>query len=186
MRVINLAAPVLFSANLVTGCAFIQWVMPSTMSDANIVSLFDTMDKNEIAWAQLAKQKASSPLVRDYADRLMREHTALLIKKDILADRLHLRPNKPSLASSFERANRDRLEALRKTSGPDFDRTYIDQQITIHNEAIQIARDTAESVHDSRLQQELVECHAELAAHAGKARSIRQQLAGHPFVRPHP
>lgn len=185
MCFLNLAAITVISASLVTACAFTQRVMPGTMSHANILSLFSTIDKNEIEGAQLARQKASSPLIRNYAERLVREHTASLAKKATLAEEMHLQLKNPSLASELERAYRDTLEALRNTSGPDFDRAYLDHQMRMHNQATNMAQTTAESVDDARLRQQLFELHSDFAAHAGKARSIHQQLAGRAPIPPH-
>ncbi len=144
------------------------------MSDANVVSLFETIDANEIEGAQVARRQASSQIVRDYADRLAAEHAVLLDRKHVLADRIHVQPEKSSLTSSVDAANRDMLEALAKKSGPDFDFTYIDYQIAMHNEALDIVEYTA--VDDAQLEQQLLESRPDLLAHAAKARSIRQQL----------
>lgn len=179
--ILGLAAVALVSTSLFTGCALTQRAIPSTMSDANIISLFNTIDANEIEGAQVARRQASSQLVRDYADRLIREHTALLTQKHMLADRSHIEPEKSPLTSSIEAANHDMLEALTKTSGLDFDRAYMDYQIVMHNEALDIAEDTA--IDDSRLKQQLLESRPDLLAHGAKARSIRAQL-GIPSARP--
>lgn len=174
MSILQLAVAAVISASLITGCALTQRAMPSTMSDAKIVSLFDTIDEKEIEGAQVARQQASSQLVRDYADRLIVEHAALLTQKRVLADRIHVQPEQSPLALSIEAANHDMLKALAKTSGPDFDRAYIDYQIAMHNEVLDIVEDTA--INDSRLKRQLMESRPDLLAHAAKARSIREQL----------
>lgn len=181
MLILQLAAAALVSAGLISGCALTQRAMPSIMSDANVVSLFETIDANEIEGAEVARRQASSQIVRDYADRLASEHAALLDRKHALVDRIHVQPEKSSLASSIDAANRDMLEALAKKSGPDFDHAYIDYQIAMHNEALDIVEYTA--VDDAELKQQLLESRPDLVAHAAKARSIRQQLLG-PSVRP--
>ncbi len=174
MSMFNPAATILISISLMTGCALTQRAMPSTMSDADIVSLFNAIDESEIEGAQIARRQASSQLVREYADRLVSEHTALLRQKHVLADKIHMQPDKPALTLSIETANRDMLEALAKTSGLDFDRAYVDYQIAMHNEALDIVEDTA--IYDSRLKQQLQDSRLDFIAHAAKARSIRQQL----------
>lgn len=181
MLILHLVAAALVSAGLISGCALTQRAMPSIMSDANVVSLFETIDANEIEGAQVARRQASSQIVRDYADRLASEHVALLARKHVLLDRIDVQPEKSSLASSVDAANRDMLETLAKKSGPDFDFAYIDYQIAMHNEALDIVEYTA--IYDSELKQQLLQTRPDLAAHAAKARSIRQQLLG-PSARP--
>lgn len=177
MRLLHSTVVALVSASLITGCALVQQAVPGTMSDANIISLFNTIDQNEVEGAQLAQQKASSRLVRDYAERIVREHTALQAQRQTLAEQIQVQPETPRLASRLDAANHDMLLALSKTSGLDFDRAYIDNQITMHNETDRMAQESAPFVDDSRLRQQLRESHPDFAAHAAKARSIRQQLA---------
>jgi putative membrane protein len=174
MRILTLASAALILAGSASGCALLQRAIPSTMSDQNVVSLFDTIDANEIEGAHLARRQASSQVVRDYAERLASEHAALLTRKQVLANRLHMQPKKSSLASSIEAANRDRLKALAKTSGPDFDRAYIDYQIAMHHRTLDIVEDTA--IDDAQLKDDLRDARLDLIAHAAKARSIREQL----------
>lgn len=176
MLLLQLAAAAFVSAGLISGCALTQRAMPSTMSDAKVVSLFQTIDANQIEGAQVARRQASSKIVRDYANRLASEHAALLIRKDVLVDRIHVQPEKSSLASSVDPANHDMLNALAKKSGPDFDRAYIGYQIAMHNEALDIVEYTA--IDDPQLKQQLLESRPDLVAHAAKARSIRRQLLG--------
>ncbi len=174
MRILTLASAALISVGFTSGCALIQRAIPSTMSDQNVVSLFDTIDANEVEGAQLARRQASSQVVRDYAERLASEHAALLTDKQVPADRLHMQPEKSSLTSRIEAANRDMLKALAQKSGLDFDRAYIDYQIAMHHTALDIVEDTA--VRDAQLKSELRDARLELIAHAAKARSIREQL----------
>ena len=144
------------------------------MSDATVMSLFDSIDEHEIQGAQLARQQASSQIVRDYADRLAREHAELHMQKQVLADRLHMQPQQSPLTLRMEAANQEMLASLTKESGLDFDRAYVDYQIALHNEALDIVEDTA--ITDPRLKQQLLESRPDLLAHAAKARSLRQQL----------
>jgi putative membrane protein len=174
MLMLQLVAAALVSGGLTSGCALIQRAIPSTMSDKNVISLLDTINANEIEGAQLARRQASSQVVRDYAERLASEHAALLTQKHVFADRHHMQPKKSSLASSIEAANRDRLKALAKKSGPDFDRAYIDDQIAMHHRTLDIVEDTA--IDDAQLKDDLRDARLDLIAHAAKARSIREQL----------
>jgi putative membrane protein len=171
---LRLAAETLICATLLTGCAMTQRAIPSTMSDASVMSLFDSIDKHEIQGAQVARERASSQIVRDYADRLVHEHSGLLMQKQALADRIHMEPQQSALTSRMEAANQKMLADLTQTSGLDFDRAYLDYQLALHNEALDIVEETA--IEDPQLKEELLESRPDLLAHAAKARSLRQQL----------
>jgi putative membrane protein len=175
MRVREIAAAGLLSSSLIAGCALTQQAMPSLMSDADIMSLFSTIDVLEMEGAQVARHKASSQPVRDYAERLLLEHGALLNEKQIIENGLHRkRETAAPITASLQASNQDMLKTLSKTSGLDFDRAYIDYQLTMHNKAIDIANSTA--IDDVHLQQQLRDARLEFIGHAAKARSIREQL----------
>jgi putative membrane protein len=174
MHIVRTTLTALISAGLISGCALIQRALPSALSDEKVVSLFDTIDANQVKGAQLARRQASSSAVRDYAERLAFEHAALLTRKRVLIDRIHMQPEGSSLTSSIEAASSDRLEALEKKSGLDFDRAYIDYQIAMHNAALDIVDETA--INDAELKDNLRDARLNLIAHAAKARSVRQQL----------
>lgn len=162
---------------LLTGCAMVQRTAPGTLSNADVLSVFGTIDQNEIEAAELAREKASSPMVRDYAKSLLQQHTAMLDEKRAIVNRMNVRPAKPRLASALEQANQETLETLRNKSGSEFDRAYVDYQIIMHDQAIKLSRDTAASVDDSRIKQHLIEARPDLASHLRTAQTIRQQLA---------
>lgn len=171
----------LLLTTLLTGCASAERAVPSTMSDPNIVSVFNTIDQSEIDAAQLARQKATSPVVREYAARLVQDHTLMMEKKHSLADRLNMRPEKPQLASTLESNNQEAMSRLQQKSGADFDRSYIDYQIMMHEQAIKLAQDSAPAVDESRIRQQLTDSRPELQSHLAEAQSIRRQLASQPL-----
>jgi putative membrane protein len=181
MSTLSFSAIALLSTILLTGCAATQRAAPSTMSDANIVSVFNTIDQSEIEAAELARQKAASPVVREYAARIVQDHTVMMDKKQGLANRLNMRPEKPQLASTLESKNQEEMSRLRQKSGADFDRSYIDYQIMMHEQAIKLAQDSASSVNESRIKQQLTDSRPDLQSHLTEAQSIRQQLAGKPL-----
>ena len=105
---------------LLSGCAAAQRAMPGTLSDANVVSVLDTIDVSEIEAAQLAKQKASSPAVRAYAARLVDDHTTKMQQTLEIANRRGLQPEKPSLAAAVESTHQKTNGRITKKIGSGF------------------------------------------------------------------
>jgi putative membrane protein len=152
MKIQNAILLVAVYGLFMTSCAVAQRTMPGTMSDANLLAVLNTIDKSEIEAAQLAKQKAESTQVQDYAARLVEEHTSMLEKNRQLANRIAVQPDPPQLASSLQSTHRKTMEELQKLSGREFDRAYIGYQITMHEQAIKLVKKTADSTdnHSSR------------------------------------
>ena len=165
MKTLNVVSLALCLGGVLSGCAAAQRAMPGTLSDANVVSVLDTIDVSEIEAAQLAKQKASNPAVRAYASRLIDEHAANMLQTLRLANQRGLQPEKPRLAAGVESAHQKTMDELRKKSGRDFDRAYLDYQVTMHQQAIKPVQDTANSVEDTRLKQHLIQTRPDLMSH---------------------
>ena len=168
MKVVN-AVLLVLCIGLISGCAAAQRAMPGTLSDANVISVLDTINVSEIEAAQLAAQKASSPAVRRFAARLVDEHTEKMQTTVQLANRMRVTPDKPQLASSLESTHRETMQELRKKSGRDFDRAYLDYQVTMHEQAVKLVEDTANSVDDARLKQHLIRTRPDLSSHLSAA-----------------
>jgi putative membrane protein len=176
MRSFHAVIFVLAVTGLATGCGMAQKAMPGTMSDANVVALLNTIDASELEAAQLAKQKAQSPEVRSYASRLVNEHTDMMEKNRQVASRINVEPQNPALASSLKSTHQDTMEELRQKSGRDFDQRYIDYQIKMHEQAVQLVEKTADSSENSRLKQHLMQTRPDLQSHLSEAKTIQRQL----------
>jgi putative membrane protein len=162
---------------ILSGCSFFQWAMPgATMSDANVLAMLETIDRSETDAAQLARQKASSEEVRSFASRMMNEHTTMSQETRQLGQRINVQPETPALASTAEKTHQETMEELRNKSGNDFDKSYMEYQIKMHEQAISLVEDTAGSVDNSRLQRYLQQARPGLESHLSAARGVKQQL----------
>ena len=165
---IVLSAGIMFS-----GCSLGQRMMPgSTMSNADILGLLNTINRSEIDAGQLAEQRASSQEVRSYASRMAREHQMMMQKINKLAQRLDVQPQKPALASTMGETHQETMEELQTKSGPDFDNAYITYQVKMHRQAVDLVKDAATSVDNPNLKLHLREVRPDLQNHLAAAQSL--------------
>jgi putative membrane protein len=176
MRPFALTTTILFVGGLLFGCAAVERTMPSMLSDANLVSVLNTIDVSEIDAAQLAKEEASWLSVRTYAMHLIEDHTIMMQKDLELVNRMKVQPDKPKLASALESTHQETMEELHKMSGKDFDRAYIAYQVTMHQQALKLVEDTADSADDPRLQYLLRQARPDLQSHLAMAQDLQRQL----------
>jgi putative membrane protein len=162
---------------LLSGCAMTQRAMPSTMSDANVVSVLNTIDKTEIDAGQMAKQKASSSDVRSFAAHIVDDHMTMTEKHRRLVEQLNIQPEKPRLASALQGTHEEAMKELQTKSGSDFDRAYIEYQIKMHEQAIKLVEDTAESADNAQLKRHLMQAKPDLQSHLSAAKTLNRQLA---------
>jgi putative membrane protein len=172
-------APVLAVVGVVvlSGCSLVQWAMPgATLSDANVLAMLDTISIGEVNAAQLAQQKASSEKVRTFASRMLNEHTTMMQDTRQLAQRIHVQPETPALASTTRDTHQKTMDELRTLSGREFDHAYLKYQIKMHEQAIDLVQDTAGSVDNSVLRQHLIKARPDLESHLSTARALERQV----------
>jgi putative membrane protein len=159
------------------GCAFFQQLLPNmTMSDANLMSVLDSIDEGEIDAAQLAQKQASDPEVQAFAGRVLNEHRQLAEANGQLATQLSLQPEPPALASHLKQAHEKAMRDLRAMSGAAFDRAYVQYEIQQHVRAFNFLEAAAESEANVTLKQELVRTGPDLLSHISAARALERHL----------
>jgi putative membrane protein len=109
------------------------------LGDSNIVALLDEANMADSAAGALALKKATNADVKAFAKLMMAEHHALRVAGQELAKQLGVTPKLPErdpLAGYL----RNEMDALKKTAkGAEFDRTYIDHEVSIHQAVLDFA-----------------------------------------------
>ncbi|HEX5545009.1 MAG TPA: DUF4142 domain-containing protein [Nitrospira sp.] len=163
-----------FIAGIVlSGCMLTQKMMPGTMSNSEILGVLDTINRSEIDAGKLAKEKATAPEVRSFASRMVSEHERMMDDMSQLAQRMGVRPQKPALAFTLNDAHQDTMEELRGKSGSDFDQAYIEYQVKMHQQAVDLVKNAANEVDNFSLKKHLRETRPELYSHLDSAQSIQ-------------
>ena len=96
------------------------------LSDANIVALLAIANKGDIEGGQLAETKASSREVRSYGTRMISDHASMLRQGTQLSKQLMIDPVQPAQGQQMQSEHEKTMETLKKKSGEQFDRAYID------------------------------------------------------------
>jgi putative membrane protein len=169
-----LIAALIFTAGIVLpGCVLTQKMMPGTMSNSEILGVLDTINRSEIDAGKLAKEKATAPEVRSFASRMVSEHERMMEDMDQLAKRMDVQPQKPALAFTLNDAHQDTMEKLRDKSGSDFDQAYIEYQVKMHEQAIDLVKNATNEVGNFSLKKYLRETRPELYSHLDSAQFIQ-------------
>jgi putative membrane protein len=97
-------------------------------------------DEFEIAEAKLAVKHSHNPNVVSFAHKMIHDHTesTMMIKAAIRQDGHRIPPPPP--LSPMQHQMIDQL----RSSGPDFDKTYVDQQVHAHDMALSTHQGYAE------------------------------------------
>lgn len=142
-------------------------------ADAEVVSVMRTANTAEIMTSQTAVQRASSSAVREFAQRMITDHTAL----NEQLSRLAIPPGPSTVATQLESNARQTVDVLQQLEGAAFDVAYMDNQIDLHEYTLSALDDyLIPSATDGALRAELQRARDIVASHLTQARQIRQSL----------
>jgi len=116
----------------------------------------------EIQFSQVAQQKATSADVKKFADRMVRDHTALMQKLEPFADQYGITP--PKTLNKEHMAELDKLNAL---SGDDFEKEYITVMSLAHHKDLKDFELEQRATDNSDLKANLDEATKVIARHTG-------------------
>ena len=149
---------------------------PSGLTDANIVALLDEANAADSAAGAYALRKATNPDVKAFAKLMMGEHHALRAAGQQLAKRLNVTPAPPA-DDSLKPAAQNEMTALQGApKGPQFDKTYIDQEIGIHKAVLDLAQKGHDAAQNDELKKLIEQAKPVIEKHLNRAEAIQKQL----------
>jgi putative membrane protein len=149
---------------------------PKGLSDSNIVAILDAANKADSSAGALALKKATRPDVKAFAKLMMSEHHALRQAGQQLAKQLNVAP-KPPERDPLAGYLKNEMDALQKTAkGPEFDRTYIDHEVSIHQAVLDFANQARVTTQTPELRDLIEKAVPVIQKHLQQADSIQKQL----------
>jgi putative membrane protein len=147
-------------------------------SDAQIAAIVVTANQVDIDAGKLAKAQAHAPEVREFAQRMITDHTGVNKSATELAQKLHLTPEPNPTSHSLQQGGDQNLANLKKLEGAAFDKAYIDHEVAYH-EAVLSALDKTliPSAQNAELKALLVKVRPAFVAHLEHAKQIQATLA---------
>jgi putative membrane protein len=151
----------------------------SALNDAQIIGLLDQINRHEIDDGRLAEQRAASPAVRDFADRMARDHGMMQQQAGNLASRLNVIPAAPTFREPLV-AQPHTGGQLQQRLGSDFDRAYIQHNIDEHEKALRVLDDIKRDVRNPEVQMLVAQTRPAIEAHLRAAEDLDRRLADVP------
>lgn len=146
------------------------------LTDSNIVALLDEANKADSAAGALASKKATDPEVKAFAKLMMAEHHALRAAGEALAKQLTITP-KPPERDPLAGYTKNEMDALQKTAkGAEFDRTYIDHEVSIHQAVLDFANQARVTTQTQELKDLIQKAAPVITKHLDQAQAIQKRL----------
>jgi predicted outer membrane protein len=111
------------------------------LSDAQIIKVVETIHVSRVAEAESAKARASDQKVLDYASALSDAHRDAGAAVSALEKKLSLTPTESKMSLTVAATSSVEVENLAGAASADFDRVYMQAQVTDHGKA-QVAVDS--------------------------------------------
>jgi putative membrane protein len=150
---------------------------PAKPNDAQIAHLAVTANAIDSAAGVLAKSKAQSRAVKDFAQTMITDHTAVNKQAVALATRLGVTPEDNDVSRQLMAGAEESQATLKTKSGADFDKAYMDHEIAYHQAVLDALDQTLiPDSQNAELKALLTKVRPAIAAHLERAKEIQKSL----------
>lgn len=146
------------------------------MTDSNIVAILDGANKVDSANGAIASKKATRADVKAYAKLMMSEHHTLRAEGQQLAKQLGVGPKPPEHDPLAAYAVNE-TKALQSTpKGAEFDRTYIDNEVSVHQAVLDFANQARVTTQTAELRALIEKAIPVIRKHLDQAQAIQKEI----------
>jgi putative membrane protein len=138
---------------------------------AAFVSNASQSDMYEIQAAQLAETRSKNPDIKAFAKMMVKDHTATSKAMGPLATAAGQTP-----AAKLDDRRQGFLDNLTKASDADFDKTYVDQQVAAHGEALDLMQGYGKDGSDAGLKGAANDTAPKVQMHLDKIKAIQAKM----------
>jgi putative membrane protein len=148
----------------------------SSLNDAQYAAVIQAVNQGEIQEALLALSKATSADTKRFARDMAFVHRNMENKLNGLLSNLELTPSENAISNQIKSDTQNELQTLQTMRGKDFDRDYIDMQVTNHNKALELLDRIAPNVKSDELRIALTRVRPSIEDHLRQAERVQQSL----------
>lgn len=148
-----------------------------TVSDAQIASIVVTANQVDIDAGKLAASKATNPEIKKFGRQMVTDHTGVNKQATALVTKLKVTPQDNSMSQSLKAGGDKNIANLKSLKGAEFDKAYIDNEVTYHQAVIDaIDKTLVPSAQNAELKALLVKVRPAFVAHLEHAKTIQSSL----------
>ena len=141
-------------------------------ADAAAMKQLAQANLNEIDAGKAAASKAQSPQVKQFAQKMVDDHTRMLDDLKTLAQQKSV-----SLPESVSLKDKAQMELMKRASGADFDRKYMDQMVKDHQNDLNDVQELASKAKDPEFKAAVQKASGKISEHLQMAQRIASASA---------
>jgi putative membrane protein len=148
-----------------------------TLTDAEIAAVVVAANSIDVSYGEIARERASDERVKQFAETMITDHTAVNESAVELVARLGVTPEENDVSRSLQASAEDTRAQLRSKTGKEFDIAYIRNEVEYHR-AVLDALDSLliPDATNAELRETLVSVRPAFLAHLRHAESLQQAL----------
>jgi putative membrane protein len=150
-------------------------------TDPQIAAIVVTANQVDIDAGKLAKSKSAATDVKEFAQRMITDHSGVNKSATELVHKLHVKPESNATSQSLQQGGEQNIAALKKLNDGAFDRAYIDHEIAYHQSVIEALDKTLiPNAQNAELKALLVKVRPAFVAHLEHAKQLQASLGKAP------
>lgn len=166
----------LVAAVLAAACVHLNTDTP-VFQDEQIGMVMRVANLNEVREGTLAREKAAEPSVRDFATMMVNEHTTANSKTESELFKKEINFSDSPLSKQLDAESGAATESMRALAGHSFDRAYMDRQVKVHQNILDIIDKQLEPHAKNKVVKEQLKAMRTLVeAHLAKAKQVASSI----------
>ena len=146
-------------------------------NDAQIAAIVVAANTVDIDAGKLAEKKTKNKDVRDFAKRMVADHSGVNKQAVALVTKLHVTPEANDTSKSLTQGGESTRDRLKGLSGAEFDKAYVDNEVSYHQTVLDALDKTLiPSASNAELKALLVKVRPAFVAHLEHAKHIQMEL----------
>jgi putative membrane protein len=148
-------------------------------TDPQIAAIVVTANQVDIDAGNLAVKRSHTKDVRDFAQRMITDHTGVNKSAVDLVTKLKVTPEDNPTSQSLKAGGKENLKNLKTLKGAAFDKAYVDHEVAYHQQVLDaVDKVLIPNAANAELKGLLVQVRPAFIAHLEHAKRIQATLAG--------
>ena len=154
-----------------------EWAQSAGPTDAQIAAIVVTANQVDIDAGKLAASKSSNKEVKEFAQRMVTDHTGVNKAATELVTRLKVKPESNATSSKLKESGEATLKRLNALKGAEFDKAYAANEVTYHQSVLDALDNTLiPGAKNPELKALLVKVRPAFVAHLEHAKHLHASL----------
>jgi len=146
-------------------------------TDPQIAGIVVTANQIDVEAGKLAKSKSKNKEVKDFAQQMITDHTAVNKQAAALAKKLGVKPEPSDTSKSLKQGAQQNVAKLKTLKGGAFDKAYIEHEVAYHQQVLDaIDKVLIPDAQNQELKDLITKVRPAIAAHLEHAQHVQADL----------